>query len=173
MPVKFIAEVVKGLFGISDSETTDAETETNITVERETGDGAGADDNGSVKSEPAETKRVEETEEAVVENGETDDTQTEPETDGTQTEPETDGTQTEPETDGTQTEPETDDESVDEVAESVEAVTGIGPTYGERLADAGIGTVAELAETEPDEVAEVAEVSESRATDFVRKARER
>jgi predicted RecB family nuclease len=41
------------------------------------------------------------------------------------------------------------------------------------LADAGIGTVAELAETEPDEVAEVAEVSESRATDFVRKARER
>ena len=146
MPVKFIAEVVKGLFGISDSETTDAETETNITVERETGDGAGADDNGSVESEPAETKRVEESEEAVVENGETDDTQTEPET---------------------------DDESVDEVAESVEAVTGIGPTYGERLADAGIGTVAELAETEPDEVAEVAEVSESRATDFVRKARER
>jgi predicted flap endonuclease-1-like 5' DNA nuclease len=155
MPVKFIAEVVKGLFGISDSETTDAETETNITVERETGDGAGADDNGSVESEPAETKRVEESEEAVVENGETDDTQTEPETDDTQTEPET------------------DDESVDEVAESVEAVTGIGPTYGERLADAGIGTVAELAETEPDEVAEVAEVSESRATDFVRKARER
>ncbi|MFT4944258.1 MAG: putative flap endonuclease-1-like 5' DNA nuclease [Halovenus sp.] len=164
MPVKFIAEVVKGLFGISDSETTDAETETNITVERETGDGAGADDNGSVESEPAETKRVEESEEAVVENGETDDTQTEPETDDTQTEPETDDTQTEPET---------DDESVDEVAESVEAVTGIGPTYGERLADAGIGTVAELAETEPDEVAEVAEVSESRATDFVRKARER
>ena len=144
MPVKFIAEVVKGLFGISDSRTTDTETETNITVERETGDGpTGRDDDGSAESEPAETKRVEDAGETVVD------------------------------IDDAETELDTDDEGVDEVAESVEAVTGIGPTYGGRLADAGIGTVAELAETEPEEVAEVAEVSESRATDFVRKARER
>ena len=162
MPVKFIAEVVKGLFGISDSGTTDTETETNITVERETGDGpTGRDDDGSAESEPAETKRVEDAGETVVENGDT------------ETEVDTDDAETEVDTDDTETELDTDDEGVDEVAESVEAVTGIGPTYGGRLADAGIGTVAELAETEPEEVAEVAEVSESRATDFVRKARER
>jgi polyhydroxyalkanoate synthase len=35
MPVKFVAEVLKGLFGTSEQSTDDAETETNITVERE------------------------------------------------------------------------------------------------------------------------------------------
>ncbi len=35
MPVKFVAEVLKGLFGTSEQSTDDPETETNITVERE------------------------------------------------------------------------------------------------------------------------------------------
>ena len=37
MPAKFVAEVLKGLFGVSETSTDEAETETNITVERETG----------------------------------------------------------------------------------------------------------------------------------------
>jgi hypothetical protein len=57
------------------------------------------------------------------------------------------------------------------MSDSLEDIDGIGPTYADRLRDAGFGTVAELAEAEPDDVAEAAEASGSRAEDWVEQAR--
>ncbi|PSQ56587.1 MAG: class III poly(R)-hydroxyalkanoic acid synthase subunit PhaC, partial [Halobacteriales archaeon SW_9_67_25] len=52
-------------------------------------------------------------------------------------------------------------------APGVETVSGIGPTYGERLREAGIATVEDLAEHDAAELAEVTETSESRAADWL------
>ena len=52
-------------------------------------------------------------------------------------------------------------------------IEGIGPTYAERLSDAGIDTVDELAEIDPETVAEAAEVSETRAESWIERAKER
>jgi polyhydroxyalkanoate synthase len=49
----------------------------------------------------------------------------------------------------------------------VETVDGIGPTYAERLRDAGIETVADLAGYDAADLAEIAETSESRAADWL------
>jgi polyhydroxyalkanoate synthase len=62
-------------------------------------------------------------------------------------------------------EPETD--LADETAESVDTVSGIGPTYAERLEAAGIGTTADLADYDAAELADIAETNESRAQDWL------
>jgi polyhydroxyalkanoate synthase len=46
-------------------------------------------------------------------------------------------------------------------------VNGIGPTYADRLREAGIETVADLREAEAERVADVAEVSKSRAGEWI------
>jgi predicted flap endonuclease-1-like 5' DNA nuclease len=56
---------------------------------------------------------------------------------------------------------------------SVQDIKGIGPTYSQRLDDAGIGTVADLAAADPEAVAEAAETSLSRAEGWVERARSR
>ena len=54
----------------------------------------------------------------------------------------------------------------------LEELDGIGPTYAERLREADIRTVAELAEADADAVAEAAEVGTTRAEDWIRQAGE-
>jgi hypothetical protein len=49
-------------------------------------------------------------------------------------------------------------------------VEGIGSTYAERLADAGIESTAGLAVADPEEVVEAADVSTSRATEWIERA---
>jgi predicted flap endonuclease-1-like 5' DNA nuclease len=86
------------------------------------------------------------------------------------TDPEASGTE-KPETEmETETETETGAEAD---SPSVEEIKGIGPTYSGRLAGAGIGTVADLAEADPETVAEAAETSPSRAEDWIERARNR
>jgi len=51
-------------------------------------------------------------------------------------------------------------------AAGVETVDGIGPTYAERLRDAGIETVDDLREAGPERAAEAAEAPESRVEDW-------
>ncbi|WP_332897509.1 class III poly(R)-hydroxyalkanoic acid synthase subunit PhaC [Haladaptatus sp. CMSO5] len=53
--------------------------------------------------------------------------------------------------------------SDDEAAADVETVDGIGPTYADRLREAGIKTVTDLAVADVETLAEIAEVSQSRA----------
>ena len=57
------------------------------------------------------------------------------------------------------------DETAD--AEPVDTVSGIGPTYAERLEDAGIETTADLADYDAAELADIAETSESSASDWL------
>lgn len=55
--------------------------------------------------------------------------------------------------------------------EPVEAVDGIGPTYADRLAAAGIESTAALAVADPEEVAAAADVSTERATEWTERVR--
>lgn len=142
MPVKFIVEMVKGLFGVSgqrDPEQSEL-SQTNITVEREP------------DSE--------------------DDSATAEESDG-----ESDGEWDEPDTeaDESESEEETADASDSDGQPSgdpVGDISGIGPTYSERLAEIGVETVDDLAAEGAAEIAEAAEVSESRATDWISQAKD-
>jgi polyhydroxyalkanoate synthase len=52
----------------------------------------------------------------------------------------------------------------------LEELEGIGPTYAERLREAGIRTIAELAEADAETVAEAAEVGTARAEDWIQQA---
>jgi polyhydroxyalkanoate synthase len=56
---------------------------------------------------------------------------------------------------------------VSEQGTDVEEVSGIGPTYAERLRNAGIKTTEDLAEHEAAELADIAETSESRAVEWL------
>jgi len=59
------------------------------------------------------------------------------------------------------------DGDADDSPADVATVSGIGPTYADRLHDAGIETVADLAEYDAAELADIAETSESRAQDWL------
>jgi len=62
----------------------------------------------------------------------------------------------------------------DEEAETdLETIDGIGPTYADRLRDAGVGTVEALAAAEPDRVAEASNAPPSRAREWVDGAADR
>lgn len=63
----------------------------------------------------------------------------------------------------------TDGESAVDLSE----IDGLGSTYRDRLVNAGIGSVGELADRDVAEVAEAAEAPESRAEDWIEQARRR
>jgi predicted flap endonuclease-1-like 5' DNA nuclease len=60
-----------------------------------------------------------------------------------------------------------------EASEPVDSINGIGPTYAERLGDAGIETVGDLAAADIGTVADAAEAPESRVTGWLEQARNR
>lgn len=59
------------------------------------------------------------------------------------------------------------DESPPLVERDITEINGIGDTYGQRLRNAGIESLADLAVAEPIEVADAANVSRDRATDWI------
>ncbi len=74
----------------------------------------------------------------------------------------------------TEPEPITEETSSEDGAdESVTSINGIGPTYADRLADAGIDTVSGLASADPEELAESTEIAESRLVRWVETAQQR
>ena len=54
-----------------------------------------------------------------------------------------------------------------EPAADVETVSGIGPTFAERLRDGGVETTADLAGYDAAELADIAETNESRASEWL------
>ncbi|PSP87593.1 hypothetical protein BRC87_10825 [Halobacteriales archaeon QS_4_66_20] len=58
-------------------------------------------------------------------------------------------------------------------ADPVDVINGIGPTYSDRLADVDIGTVADLAEADPETVADAAKTGESKAMSWIDRAKDR
>jgi len=57
--------------------------------------------------------------------------------------------------------------------ESTDTIKGIGPAYAERLADAGVETVGDLAAADPAALAGETDLSESRLSGWVERARAR
>jgi predicted flap endonuclease-1-like 5' DNA nuclease len=159
MPVKFVAEVVKGLFGISEGSNDETETETSITVERETGEEPTENGNEAVAPETA-GEPADESEDTVESE---DSTEIDESEDTVESEDST-------EIDESEDTVESEDSTETEPTVPVEEIRGIGPTYSERLADIGVETVGDLAGMEAPAVADAAEVSESRAADWITQA---
>lgn len=60
----------------------------------------------------------------------------------------------------------------DATADSVETISGIGPAYAERLADAGVETVPQLLDADPSDLAEATGISEKRIAGWLERAGE-
>jgi predicted flap endonuclease-1-like 5' DNA nuclease len=75
----------------------------------------------------------------------------------------------------TEPEPETDadDEPDDEESDPVKDIKGIGPAYADRLGTVGIETIADLADADPEAVAAETDISETRVTEWVKRAKAR
>jgi predicted flap endonuclease-1-like 5' DNA nuclease len=62
---------------------------------------------------------------------------------------------------------------VDSDPESVEVIKGIGPAYAERLANAGVHSVADLAAADAADLADAVDLSETRVGRWVERAKDR
>lgn len=78
-------------------------------------------------------------------------------------------TETEDAVKGTDT-AESDDDEGDEIEADLEDIKGIGPTYAQRLREAGIEDVAALAEADAADLSERADVAESRVQNWIDRA---
>jgi len=65
------------------------------------------------------------------------------------------------------------DELDDAAAEPVAAVDGIGPAYAERLANAGVHSVADLTAADAADLADAIDLSETRVGRWIERARDR
>ena len=150
-----LLQTIKELLGFGSGESERDETETTVTVERELDE--------QVQAEP-EAERDDEVEpgDDEVEPGDDEAEPGDDEVEPGDTEPDAD--------DGSGEERGVGDDGSD--GESVERIKGIGPAYGDRLAEAGIETVDQLAAADPAEVAERASVGEGRAATWIDRAKE-
>jgi len=139
---------------------------------------ADADTASTPAAEPETTGEPDEEfpdEDATAPEAEADDAESatddaEPETGGVETEPE----DTEAETDATDTgDADTDDSEieVENANASTDTIKGIGPSYAETLADAGIETVGDLAAADAEGVADGTDISEKRVGRWIARAR--
>lgn len=69
-------------------------------------------------------------------------------------------------------EPDAAEEAADVSDDPVTEISGIGPAYGERLSDAGVETVADLAAADPDELEAATDISASRIEGWIDAAAE-
>ncbi|WP_276257576.1 helix-hairpin-helix domain-containing protein [Haloglomus litoreum] len=70
-------------------------------------------------------------------------------------------------------EPDPSEESAGAADDPADTVSGIGPAYASKLADAGVETVGDLAAADPAELAEQTDISEKRLSRLVERAAER
>ncbi|GAB6879021.1 hypothetical protein JCM17823_12950 [Halorubrum gandharaense] len=161
-------------FGGGDSERGGAETE--VTVERESGEsadaGTAAESDGD---EGASASSAEEAEPPADEADEPVATETEAaaSTESLVDEEEASVDPTEAAEPAEAAGPDSEDTEVaGDDATSVDSIKGIGPAYAERLADIGIDTVGDLAGADPAEVAEGTSVGEKRAARWIDRAKE-
>ena len=158
-------EKLKSLLGVGDGreESVDSPGST-VTVEREPSAASEHAVKGTDEFEGDDAAdEVVEPEDADSEPSET----ASPDTDEPSAEEEAEEPEEEPPTETSAAEP------ADGDGASVEEISGIGPTYAERLAAAGIETVADLAAADPETVAEAAEAGQSRAEDWIAQGNDR
>ncbi|RRJ30892.1 helix-hairpin-helix domain-containing protein [Halocatena pleomorpha] len=135
----------------------EAETNVEVSTDGQTGTATAVKTDSKDESEPKTTESEPKT------------TESEPKT--TESEPKT--TESETETDGATSE--TDGPTVTETGESepVDVIKGVGTTYAERLGEAGIETVDDLAAAESETVADETDISVKRIERWVGRAEHR
>lgn len=69
--------------------------------------------------------------------------------------------------------PADDSYTAEHSSEPVDTLTGIGPAYSERLSDAGIETVGDLATADASTVSEVTDIGEGRLQNWIDRASDR
>jgi predicted flap endonuclease-1-like 5' DNA nuclease len=173
-----IIDRIKRLLGVAgDDRGADADTGGAVTIERERSDadpateteaavkgtdaGAAVDDAAAADHSEAETES---------DRSETDVASTDSDgSDGSVA----DGTETDDETGDGEADEKSGGETDDEAGEngpSVEEIRGIGPAYADRLAAAGVETVAQLAAADAEQVAETTDLSPKRLRTWIDRA---
>jgi predicted flap endonuclease-1-like 5' DNA nuclease len=157
MSAKSLLQKIKNVFGLQTGSTESPDnSEADVTIEREPGsddETAGSPVDGGSGDGAADST--------------TDDSATQPSTDE-------EATVDSPVDDDASDSPTVDDGSGSAASdEPVEAIKGIGPTYSDRLAGIGIETVSQLAEADPETVAEAAQTGETKAGNWIDRARTR
>lgn len=168
-----ILDTLLSLLGLGDSSSDDDRRETTVSVEREANtdteaavkgtdeaSGAGTDATASTDSLVDETDGAAEPAEAVG-------------TDGVGTELDTAEAESEGETTSEHEATVDIDDAEADASESVEVVKGIGPAYAERLANAGVHSVSDLAAADVADLAEAVDLSETRVGRWIERAQER
>ena len=138
-----VFKLIRSVLGFESSESS---SETDVTVEREPDDAAAAGteasaSTGSMTEEPPEEGAAEPAEAAGAASTSDDADDAEPDA-------------------------ETPDDAASDddggAAVPVEEVSGIGPAYAERLGEAGVESVADLLDADPEELADSTDISEKR-----------
>lgn len=190
-----IIATIKRLLGMDDGREQRSE-DAAVTIEREAGEPAtesesavkrgtagGVESNGATESSGSDDATGGASDTATAESGASDtahaDETAETSESSVAAEPagatETDGTGETSDTGETadETSESADAEPADPAAgASVEEIKGIGPAYGDRLAEAGVETVADLRDGDPARLAEAVKVGESRVRRWIDRARE-
>ncbi len=160
-----LISAIKSVLGIGDTggRSRDVSTGTTVTVERE----ADATSERAVKKSDTTEVTFEDEPEASSETS-TDDPDADIETEATDEDAQR--PETPDEQDGETPDPH-DGEGADGV--SVDDIKGIGPTYAERLADAGVHTVSGLAAADAAELGSEIGVGETRVASWIERASDR
>ncbi|WP_232701015.1 helix-hairpin-helix domain-containing protein [Halobacterium wangiae] len=150
--------------------STDAEQadEPTTTDDEPTDTDAGAATEAEHPADPSEADEEPAVEEAEPETEDESETEDEPEADVEEAEPDVEEAEAETEADAAEEDAEPADDG-----EPVTDLDGIGPAYAERLENAGVSTVAELAAADPEELAEQIDLSAKRVGRWVDSANDR
>lgn len=159
---------LKSLLGLDDQRSQPKTSDVGVTVEHE----PEADESEETAAAP-ETS----TESAVkgVDEQQTETTEEQPVSETTaddEAETETEAEDTEVPAEPAEPSEETADEADETPSESPENIKGIGASYAQKLADAGIDDIADLAEADADSLAEKTDLSAKRISRWIERARE-
>jgi len=168
-----ILDTLLSLLGLGNSSSEDDRRETTVSVERE----ANTDTEAAVKRtdevSAAGTDATASTDSPVDETEAAADPAEAAERDGVETEFDTAEAESEEETTSDHEATVDIDDAEAEASESVEVIKGIGPAYAERLANAGVHSVSDLAAADVADLAESVDLSETRVGRWIERAQER
>jgi predicted flap endonuclease-1-like 5' DNA nuclease len=172
-----ILDTLLSLLGLSNSSSDDGRRETTVSVEREANTETEAAVKGADEAGTAGTDAPASTESLVDGTGEAAEPAEAVGPAGGETEPDTAEAGAEGETTG-EHEATVDVEDAEAAAEtvgteSVEVIKGIGPAYAERLSNAGVHSVADLAAADAAVLAEAVDLSETRVGRWIERAQDR
>ena len=163
-----LLDTLKSLLGLGSTDArSDSRGETGVTVEREAG---GEPEPVSSPDEPDESDTADEADDEAPETTADDATPDESPDDETAAagdEASTAEPDEEPDAE------ETEEEPAAGTDEPTDVLEGIGPAYADRLSDAGVETVADLAAADLDTLAEEADVPEGRLETWIERAKSR